>query len=418
MKVMIVSAHHSRGGAARAAYRLYDALRKNGENVEYKAVFHGERSRRDRLRYLVRGFYDRFPAFALTRKRLMFSDARLPNPALVRELNESDADVIHLHWMHSGALSMSDVARIRKPVLWTMHDNWLFTGGCHIKYECRHFENGCGQCPLLGSEKPHDRSWTNAQVKRRVFERKPVTVLGLSRWMISEASRSYALRGNAFVTLPNPIDTKRFEPRDRAEARSRLGLPQDRKLILFGANAALQDPNKGYDLLLAALAGFTAEEGVELVAFGAEAPAEPLPLAMPYRFVGFVSDDSMLADLYSACDVTVVPSRQENLSNAIMESLACASPVVAFDVGGNADQIEHLRNGYLAQPHDLASLSEGIRWVLRHEAPETLAAAARSKVMECFDSDVVARRYVELYRQIMTRQEPATFANATAEDRN
>ena len=114
-----------------------------------------------------------------------------------------------------------------------------------------------------------------------------------------------------------------------------------------------------------------------------------------------MADDISLVTLYNAVDIMIVPSLQENLSNAIMESLACATPVVGFNIGGNSDMIEHKKNGYLAKPFDTIDLKDGIEWTLNNEYYDELCQNAREKVMREFDSKIVAQQYIEFYKKIL-----------------
>jgi len=174
----------------------------------------------------------------------------------------------------------------------------------------------------------------------------------------------------------------------------------DKKFILFGAMSATSDINKGYQELTHAL-NLIDNCNTELLVFGSFPPKNPPIFRQNARFLGQLQDDLTLRILYSAADVVVVPSRQENLSNVIMESLACGTPVVAFDVGGNADMINHRQNGYLAKPYDIKDLASGINWVLDNPDDVPLCTNARQKVLSCFDSRLVASRYISLYKEIL-----------------
>lgn len=169
---------------------------------------------------------------------------------------------------------------------------------------------------------------------------------------------------------------------------------------MFGAMNGSSDPRKGFKYLSSALQKLHAED-IELVVFGSTEPRTPSSFKQPVRYFGHLHDDISLRVLYSAADVMVVPSLQENLSNAIMESLACGTPVVAFNVGGNSDLIEHRKTGYLAAPFDADELAGGIDWVLTAENYAELSTNSHNKVLLEFDSSFVARRYIELYRDVL-----------------
>ena len=330
----------------------------------------------------------------------LFSPSWAPFSKLIDKINALNPDVVHLHWVTGGMLRIEDLAKIRAPIVWTLHDMWPFTGGCHYDAGCAGYLQQCGKCPVLGSTRSNDLSHRVWSRKKACFGGLPnFTVVALSKWLTDCATSSSLLRSDQVVNLPNPIDTQVFAPFSKAEARRLIGLPQDKKLILFGAMSATSDPRKGFRELAEALAYLPLD--YELVVFGSSEPKTPQGFSQKAHYLGQLHDDVSLRLLYCAADVMVVPSLQENLSNAIMESLACGKPVVGFAIGGNPDLIEHKQNGYLAKAYDNRDLAEGINWVLQHGAPDTLAGSARDKVLREFDSRVVAAKYTKLYQRIL-----------------
>ncbi len=207
--------------------------------------------------------------------------------------------------------------------------------------------------------------------------------------------------------LPNPIDAAVFRPVPTRLARQLLGLVPETRYILFGACSATIDHNKGYDLLAAALNALPAasREKTCCLIFGASHGESSPPLPLPTRFLGVLHDEISLALAYSAADVFVCPSREENLPNTIMEALACGTPVAAFAVGGIPDMIDHRVNGMLAAPHDPHELAEGIAYILaRDDRRRHMGKAAREKVLQQYDMPVVARKYVALYEELLNSQ--------------
>ena len=261
---------------------------------------------------------------------------------------------------------------------------------------------------MLGSIRDRDLSRRIWERKSRFFDKvDDLTVIGLSKWLADEASRSSLFTGRRVVNLPNPIDCSVYRPIDRTVARELWGISPDAKVVAFGAMSATSDPRKGYDLLVDALRQLSVP-GLELLVFGASASTGGVgdDLPFPVHYTGRLHDDVSLVTLYNAADVMVVPSRQENLSNAIMESLSCGTPVVGFDIGGNGDMIDHQTNGYLAQAYEREDLATGIRWVVEASGgAESLRAAAREKVLREFDYPVVAPRYEGLYRSLLNEQQ-------------
>lgn len=227
-----------------------------------------------------------------------------------------------------------------------------------------------------------------------------LTMVGLSRWMQEAASSSSVLQGVRVVNLPNGIDTSQYKPVAKDMARGLLSVPPDKKVILFGAQFSNAEKRKGFHHLLKAMSNFERDDLV-IVVFGAKADTRDTGIPFPVRFLGNLHDDLSLCIVYSAADVMVVPSEQENLSNGIMESMACGTPVVAFDIGGNPDMIKHRENGYLARPFDADDLREGIRWIIDNREYQTIAENARDTVVKKFDIQVVATQYAELYKSML-----------------
>ena len=182
-----------------------------------------------------------------------------------------------------------------------------------------------------------------------------------------------------------------------------LNIPEQKKLILFGAMSAVSDPRKGFQELTKAFKAISMDN-IELVIFGSSKPDNPIDFGFPAHYLGRFNDDISLRVLYSAADVMVTPSLQENLSNVVMESIACGTPVVAFNIGGNPDMIDHQKNGYLAKPYDTKDLAEGIKWILNYPYPDELRNNARQKVLENFEMTMVAEQYKSLYEGIINHE--------------
>lgn len=410
MKILIVNTSDIEGGAARAAYRLHRALLSRGidsqmlvqskNSDDYTVITETDRIKR-RLNKL-RPFLDSIPLrFYKNWTKIQFSPSWFSFSNTVNKINEMNPDIVHLHWSCLGMISIEDLAEIQAPIVWSLHDMWAFTGGCHYDEECGGYIGNCGNCRVLNSTKTNDLSrkvWTR---KQKTFLKLPtMTVIGLSKWLESCAKNSSLLKNNKIINLPNPIDTDIFKPSNKQNARDLWNLPTDKKLVLWGAMGSTSDPRKGFKELSEALHKLETND-VDFVVFGGSKPKSPQNFGYNTHYMGHLHDDVSLVTLYSAVDVMVVPSLQENLSNAIMEALSCATPVVGFDIGGNRDMVEHQINGYLTKPFDTDDLINGIKWVLNAENYEELCNNAREKVLKEFDSKAVAKKYVELYKKVL-----------------
>jgi glycosyltransferase involved in cell wall biosynthesis len=327
-----------------------------------------------------------------------FSPSWIPFSNAVKKINALNPDIVHLHWVCESFIRPEDLSKIKAPVVWTMHDMWPFTGGCHYAGTCTKYKSGCQNCPLLNSGRDKDLSYRLYARKKVAFDKvQNLTLVGSSKWMADCARESSLSRGKNVVSLPNPIDTERYKPIGKEVAKNSLNLSLDKKIVLFCES---KNPRKGYQYLSEALKNVNTRE-IELLTFGGLVPGLKETTEFKMHRMGEVSDDITLQILYNAADVVVVPSLEENLSNIIMESLSCGTPVVAFDIGGNSDMIDHRLNGYLAKEMDANDLAAGIDWVISNTKDNNLGTNARNKVLSTFDSKVVVKQYIALYQSLL-----------------
>jgi glycosyltransferase involved in cell wall biosynthesis len=409
MKVLFVNAYDSSGGAANNVHLLCKSLQSIG--VECEMLVQSKKSDdptvigpgtklREKINWL-RPYIDAIPPKFYPRKnKTMFSPAWVPNRNIVATINKSNADIVHLHWIAGGMMRIEDIARIKKPVIWSLHDMWSFTGGCHYDGGCGKFTTHCGACPVLGSCQKIDLSYIVHARKIKAYAKiQSLTVNGIGRWITDCAKKSTVFSGRDIVNISSPIDTKAFRPLDKAVARDLLNLPQDKKFILFGGDGMVQDPRKGYQYLKTAL-NLIKTRDVGLLIFGSGNFDDPFLKKFPVHYLGHLPNDLALRIAYSAADVYVMPSIQEVLGWVTTESMACGTPAVTFDIGGpKYDIVDHMVSGYRAIPADSDSLAEGIDWVLNHPEPEGLAKNGRQTVVDKFDSIKIAKQYQELYRR-------------------
>jgi len=411
MKILIVNISDLNGGAARAAYRLHKALL--AEKVDSQMLVQYKHSddhtvlsmSEGKLSYawsVVRSGFDALPLKAYKeRSKTEFSVSRTPFSGLVERINTINPDILHLHLVVGAMLKLEDIVKIKVPIVWTLHDMWLFTGGCHYTETCERYKELCGNCKVLGSTKEEDLSRKIFMKKEKIFPIiENMNIVGLSKWLHTCAKDAPLLHDKKHIQLPNPIDTEQFKPLEKREARRLWNLPLEKKLVLFGAIGATSDPRKGFFYLKEALLHLERDD-VELIIFGSSEPKERLDLGFKQHYMGLLYDEVSLISLYSAVDVMVVPSMEENLSNAIMESLACATPVVAFNIGGNADMIEHQKSGYLVTPYKATDLARGIEFILDAPNYNKLCHNAREKVVKNFENSIVAPQYIKLYQEVL-----------------
>ena len=409
MKILIVNTSDISGGAARAAYRLHKALLSSGvdsqmlvqnkssddytilsENNKIRKYFNMLRSPLDSL--LVRIYKNR--------TQTLFSPSYLPFSNIVNKINKLNPDIVHLHWICGGMIRIEDITKIKAPIVWSLHDMWAFTGGCHYDEECNGYEKDCGNCKVLGSNKQNDLSKKVWKRKQKTFaSKKDMTIVGLSKWLNESSKTSTLLKDKNHINLPNPIDTEIFKPFDKEKSRKLWSLPKDKKLVLFGAMGATSDPRKGFKELSEALSLINTD--VEFVVFGSSEPQNAPDFGFKTHYLGHLHDDVSLVTLYSAVDVMVVPSLQEAFGQTASEAMACGVPVVAFGATGLLDIVDHQTNGYLAEPFESEDMACGIEWVLNATNYDELCRNAREKVVREFDSQMVAGKYIEMYKEVL-----------------
>lgn len=424
MRVVHLSTDDLAGGAARATYRLHKGVRSIGVDslmvVQHKSsndasvypLSAGSGNQTLTMRDLLSQMWlvllphlDRVGRRFYPRRELFAWSVGWVPTSLNKQVAELDPDLVHLHWLGGGFVSIRAISKLRWPLVWTLHDMWAFTGGCHYALGCLQYQHSCGKCPQLGSHANQDLSrWTWKHKKNQWQQINPV-IVAPSRWLARCASQSSLLRNLRIEVIPNGIDTTQFRPIDKNTARTLMGLPINKKLVLFGAIDSINNRFKGFEYLVQAMENLAAtcwKDVLELVILGAPAPRNPLDLGFKTHYLGHLHDELTLAAVYSAADVFVAPSIQDNLPNTVMEALACGTPCVAFDIGGMGDMITHKENGFLAHPYDANELAEGITWTLvdKHRC-HTLSFSARQKVEQYFDVKHVAQRYIELYSDLL-----------------
>jgi len=425
VKVLLIC-NSTKGGAGGAAYRLYQNLQGMGVHVQMltqnkevddDAVMVAPKSKLVKLvraleRLLPNQTLDHLPlSFYPHRDRATFSLQWVPD-ALASKVAQLGPDVVNLHWICNGMLRIETLSKLQKPIVWTLHDMWAFTGGCHLSDDCDRYTDACGACPRLKSSKDLDLSRWVWRRKSRAWKDFNLTLVTPSSWL-AKCARSSSLFKNARIeVIPNGIDIARFKPIDRQVAREWLNWPHKKKIVLFGAWE--NNYRKGFHLLQPALQSLSKsgwQDKVEVVVFGFSQPSPRPDLGFKSHYLGRLSDDISLALAYAAADVFVAPSLQDNLPTTVMEAIACGTPCVAFNIGGMADLIEHQQNGYLAQPYQVEDLARGIAWVLEDgNRYQRLSQRARQKAEQEFALELFARRYQALFSE-MSNDIKSEFCN-------
>ncbi|MEA5573378.1 glycosyltransferase family 4 protein [Calothrix sp. UHCC 0171] len=414
MHPLILSTFDISGGAAKAAFRLHQGLRKI--NIDSTMLVQYQESSENHIigatnkleKYLNQGrpTLDNLPL-----NRYQGQGYGTFSPQWVPDLTKSkianlSPDIINLHWI-CGYIQIESIPRWNKPLVWTLHDMWTFTGGCQYSHNCDRYIKSCGACPQLHSDREKDISRWIWERKAKAWHNLDITIVTPSQWL-ANCTRTSSLFSQASIkVIPNGIDIQRYKPLSRTFARECLNLPQDKQLVLVGANS-LYLQRKGADYLHKALESLQTRytNKIELIVFGT-LPSEiqrkfKLDLGFPIHYIGNLKDDISLALIYAASDVFIAPYIEDNLPNTIIEALACGTPCVAFAIGGIPEIIEHQKNGFLAQPLDAEELAVGIIWVLENNQRwQKLSQNARQKVEREYTQEIQAKSYLQLFTEII-----------------
>jgi glycosyltransferase involved in cell wall biosynthesis len=423
MKIVHLSATDLSGGAARAAYRLHRCITdiypqhqshmlvhyKSGDDKNVSVALR-HRSLVFKLLYRARKWLMARTLASYKHKRSgWFSAQQLPS-LFDNSAIPSDTDVVHLHWIcgeYINIKSVLNIAQLGKPIVWTLHDMWAFTGGCHYDEGCGKYVQHCGACPHLGSDQMSDLSYRVLRQKQRYWQNLHVTLIAPSQW-VSDCAKQSTLFKDAHVTvIHHGLDLAIYQPHHQLAARRALGLPEEKKLILFGAMNSASDKRKGFHLLLSALNQITTmpeSQDYHLVVFGAKLDDRIATLRC--HSLGHINDDHTLALAYASADVMVVPSLQETFGQTAAEAMACGTPVVAFDATGLRDVVDHKLSGYLATPFVADDLACGMRWVLNLPTAQSVALREQSRqiAVERFNLEQFARKHIALYENATTHR--------------
>ena len=407
IKVLHLSTYDEYGGAARASKRIYQSLKEQPFEFEMLTLHKTSNDNSIRL-----------PKEPDTKTSLKFIQQLLSSyrnqinissnilqsygeasAGVVNEINSDESLIIHLHWI-CNFLSIEDIANIKKPIVWTLHDMWPFCGSEHYSFDAEdYFYNS----PTSQDTKdPNREIWLK---KIKLFANLNLNVVAPSRWIASCAQKSFIFKNNTIHIIPYPIDFDLWHPKKREEAIVHFNFKREKKQILFVAVNGVKDYIKGWDLLVDSLMDLYLNEVLEfeVVILGQEGEIDTT-LPFPVYSLGTINNDQMIAQLYSAVHLIVIPSRAEAFSQVCLEAQACALPVVGFDIGAIPDIVIHQTTGWISKSNDTIDLSKGIKWVLEDEERRSiLCTNARKYALQKFSPDVVAKQYMTLYEKIISK---------------
>lgn len=424
MKIVSLSSKDTFGGAAKIASRIHQSLLKNG--VDDLLVVNSKRSKdidkiiavsslRNKKGFFISAIENilarrkelarikKWDIYLSTRLDKVYTDLEIS--LLGNALDKLEFDILQLHWVGESFVNFTEFSNLKVPVVWTLHDCAAFTGICTYYESCNKYKTHCGDCPFLNSGQEKDFSYEIFEQKLDRYKNIDFHIICPSHWLANSAKASRLLGHFPIHVIPNGIDTDFFFPISTEHAKNSLGLDSSKKVILFGGIAIDKDTRKGGQLLLDALKTFHSmvknPNDIQLLIFGADTMKVELPFEA--TFLGYIDNEKFMRIAYSAADVTIVPSMYENLPTVILESMSCQTPVVAFDIGGNPDIVEHKQNGYLAKPYDVEDLALGLSFCLDDTITTNLSENARNKIVKNFNINDITNRYINLYKGLLQK---------------
>ncbi len=379
MKVLHINTSDSSGGAAIAAFRLHSAMLSNGINSTYLClnktknddinvitIDRNSRYKSQLIDFTKSIFFNKF--FISNTKIGLFSNMEI-GLSINKIVDINSYDIIYIHWINNSFISLKGLKKIiksGKKIFWFLHDMFPITGGCHHSFDCSAYQYGCGNCIYLKNRKKYDFSHKQLFLKKIIINnKKNFSFISPSKWLYECALKSPVTKGCAVYQIPNLLNPRIYNKLNMDHCREVLGLPKDKKLILFGADYALINPYKGFSYLQESLNILKNENllpdcNINLVVFGSSYNREiEKQLPYPVIFMGYLHDSYTLNALYNASDVFCIPSLAEAFGQTALEAIFTHTPVVGFDIGGIPDIINS-NVGYLAKYKDSHDFANGI----------------------------------------------------------
>ena len=410
MKILLVSSSDKLGGAGIANWRLYQGLKNQGADVhmlvQYKNTVDPEvieiKSTQEKLRFTIRHKIEQRkteklkPTRKFTLQNTSFSDFK-------KRIELINPDIIHIQWAHKSFFNITDLSKIDTPILFTMHDMWAFTGGCHYSLDCLGYISNCENCPVISVKSKQSIAAELFKIKKETFSNKQnLHFVALSNWMYNEANKSTVLTKNKIHEIPNLLRVNDYKIINKEQARYILNLPNDKTILLFGSLGGKTDPRKGFNILIKAIDNLDAEIKDQLlgIIIGEECQSSDSLLPIETISIGSLQDKTSLNVAYCAANFCIFPSIQEAFGLMALESLACGTPVCGFNETGLSDIVTHMETGYLAKNRSESDLSKAIQYMIKLDKELNIAERCK-KQAENFNEGTITKRYLELYKEIL-----------------
>lgn len=376
---MIVNSRESGGGAATIAASLSSLIKGS------KLLF-------DKSPPLIK-FFNRLIEKGINtlnkkERGVIWSNNRFGNFSNIQELNQFD--LVHLHWINDSFISIQDLGKITRPIVWTLHDLWPITGGCHIPHDCVQLQIGCGLCPKLKSTSKRDLSSKNLLLKKSHYLNKEINWVAPSQFVKAKVIENSSIESNKIHVIYNGIDLKPFQNLKRKRINKR-------PLLLFGALNWHVDLNKGAHFLEEVLFDLKVS-GVEfdLQVFGAPIDAI-FSSRLSYKNLGEVKKED-LPNIFCNSDLFLFPSFSETFGLMSVEAQASGTPVICLKGHGAEETVSHKKTGFHSQAVEVGSFVEAIKYSLENR--EELSKNCSKWIEEKFSSELMAKEYSSLYKSL------------------
>jgi len=412
MKIVHLSTYTAEGGAGIATLRIHKKLLEKGIHSDLLVYRSSDRSLPN-VTEVKKGFFYRVRESLfyrldnfLFKKKIrpgsqQFSFNRFQRVNVYDHPLIKQADIVCLYWVAANFLTPEQIGKINKPIIWRLSDKWAFTGGCHYSGDCKRYEEHCGNCPQLITNKKKDFTWFGLKRKYEAWKDVNITVVAPSGWIADAAGKSTILKNKAIVRVATGVDHISFKPINKIHAREALNIPPSSKVILFGANNALESTYKG-GIFFRKMIEQLADKDYIFLLFGSDKNQHRDDVYKNVRFLGVLRGENDLCRAYNAADIFICPSIEDNLPNTVLESMACGTPCIAFkNSGGVVDAIDDKENGYLAEFKDVDDLISGISWISEANSDGKISVKAREKILKEFTLDKQVNSLIELYQSVL-----------------
>jgi glycosyltransferase involved in cell wall biosynthesis len=402
LKIVHLVGGEEKSGAFKGANLLHNDLCRN--NIDSKIIYEKKIDKKSLFFRKIRHNFEKFPKIFFPKRENTSFSSGIIGINFLKNKNYLEADIVHLHWVNNGFFNISHLSKINKHILWTLRDMWAFTGGCHYTLGCNKFEKTCHNCPQLKSKIYYDLSTFNQNRKKKYIENKNISFVVNSNWMKKMAKKSKILKDQKVYTFFPSFDFKNFYYEYDYTLKNKLNLNPQKKIILYGAQN-IEAKYKGFNYFLESL-DYIDKNKFVIVFFGHFWNENEIKKkTIEYIKLGFLNDPNFQRKIYSISDIFVASSLQESFPKTVGESLLCKTPVVYFK-NTSIDDICESKNigGYGAKYCDSKDLANGINWLSNQKNnPKDLAEKASVKILKNFNSEILIKKYIALYDQMIKR---------------